>query len=296
MSQNVSPFRKAERKQVRLKIGISGPSGSGKTYSALRLAKGLGGRCAVIDTENGSASLYSHLFEFDTLELVPPFTTEKYLEAIEAASKAEYEVLIIDSISHQWKELLNRKEQLDARGGNSFANWAKVTPEHERFISSLTHSNIHLIATMRSKQDYAIGEGDRGKAKVQKVGLAPVQREGLEYEFTTVFDVAMNHEAEASKDRTGMFRGQIFQISEKTGEQMRDWLNACAAEAERLKARKARLDGVLAARGSSLPKAQELSKKLFDVEKIALLEDLQFEELLVAIPGEGSSGTQATTH
>jgi hypothetical protein len=219
-------FTKAERKKIKLKIAITGPSGAGKTYSALRLAKGLGGKMALIDTENGSASLYSENFEFDTMELGPPFTSQKYIDAINAAVKAGYDVLIIDSITHQWKAdggILSRKEQVDARGGNSFSNWSKFTPEHDKFISVIAHSDIHIIATMRSKQEYSMGEGDKGKTKVQKLGTAPVQREGMEYEFTTVFDVAMNHEAETSKDRTGLFKG-FFQVTERTGEVLRDWL------------------------------------------------------------------------
>jgi tRNA uridine 5-carbamoylmethylation protein Kti12 len=231
-------FKKAQRTKAKLKLAITGPSGSGKTYSALRLAKGLGGKIAVIDTENGSASLYSDRFDFDVLEIRPPFSNDKYIGAIEASVKGGYDVLIIDSLTHQWAGeggLLNKKEQLDARGGNSFANWAKMTPEHEKFKSSILHSNIHVIATMRSKQDYVLSENDKGKQAPKKVGLAPIQRDGLEYEFTTVFDCAMNHEAMTSKDRTGLFGDRAFLITEETGAELSKWLSAAANVPEQSK-------------------------------------------------------------
>ncbi len=224
-------FKKAQRIQAKLKIGLSGPSGSGKTFSALRLANGISNKIAVIDSERKSASLYSDRFDFDVVDLEPPYTTEKYIEAIKAACKAGYEVLIIDSISHAWSGeggILNQKEQLDARGGNSFTNWAKMTPKQERFVSAILHAPIHIICTLRSKQEYIIEQNDKGKQAPRKVGLAPVQREGFEYELTTMFDIAMNHEAETSKDRTGLFVDKITQISEETGKAFVEWLNAGA--------------------------------------------------------------------
>lgn len=225
----MSIFQKAKRTRAKLKLAITGPSGSGKTYSALRLATGLGGKIAFIDTESGSASLYSDRFDFDVVELAPPYTVEKFIECINAAVEAKYDVLIIDSISHQWRGeggILNKKEQLDARGGNSFTNWAKLTPEQERFMGSLLHAPIHTICTMRSKQEYAMVDGGNGKQKIQKLGLAPIQRDGVEYEFTTVLDVAMNHEAEASKDRTGLFVDRMFKIDEQTGKDLKAWLES----------------------------------------------------------------------
>jgi hypothetical protein len=222
-------FKKAQRKKVKIKLGITGPSGSGKTYSALEIATGLGGKIAVIDTENGSASLYSDRFEFDAMELRAPFTTEKYIEAINDAVKAGYDVLIIDSISHAWNGeggILDRKNQVDARGGNSFTSWSKFTPEQEKFISALLQSDIHLIAAIRSKQDYVLSDNGKGKTAPQKIGLAPVQREGMEYELSVVFDVAMNHEAQTSKDRTGLFVDKIFKITQETGKQIKAWLDS----------------------------------------------------------------------
>ncbi len=222
-------FQKAQRKNAKLRIAVTGPSGSGKTYSALRLAKGLGSKIAFIDTENGSASLYSDKFEFDVLELTAPFTTEKYIEAIKFAEKSGYDVLVIDSISHAWNSvggLLEQKSQIDKRGGNSYTNWASITPKQELFITAMTQSSVHLISTMRSKQGYAIETNEKGKSAPKKIGLEAVQREGMEYEFTTVFDVGMTHEASVSKDRTGLFMDKIFQVTEETGRELIAWLSS----------------------------------------------------------------------
>ncbi len=196
------------------------------------MARGLvgkDGKIAVGDSENGSASLYSDKHDFDVIEIKPPYTVDKYLNVIQLAVDGGYDVLLLDSISHQWKGeggILNQKEQIDARGGNSFTNWSKLTPEQERFLSSILHSDIHIISTIRSKQEYIIEQNEKGKQAPRKVGLAPIQRDGMEYEFTTVLDIAMNHEAVASKDRTGLFADKVFTITEKTGQQLIEWLNS----------------------------------------------------------------------
>lgn len=223
----MAAFKKAERKQAKLKIALTGPSGSGKTMSALLLAKGIGKKIALVDTENASASLYADRFEFDTVVLTPPYTIPKYIDAIISAQSAGYDVLIIDSISHAWAGdggLLAKKESLDARGGNSFANWGGISKEHEQFKAILLNCSIHLICTMRSKQDYVLEANEKGKQAPRKVGLAPIQRDGMEYEFTTVFDMAMDHNAQASKDRTSLFDGQIFKPTKETGEALMKWL------------------------------------------------------------------------
>lgn len=226
----MSLFKKAERKQSFLKLAITGPSGSGKSLSALLIARGLvgpTGRIAGIDTENGSLSLYSDRVEFDVLEIEPPFTVYKYAEAIEAAVKAKFDVLVIDSLTHAWAGeggLLDKKESLDSAGrGNGYTNWARITKEHEALKSRILQSNIHVVATMRSKQDYVLVD-EKGKQVPKKVGMAPIQREGMEYEFTTVFDMAMNHSAEVSKDRSGLFDGKVFTPTPETGEALARWL------------------------------------------------------------------------
>lgn len=225
-------FKKAERFLTNPTIAVTGPTGSGKTFSALRMASGIaksmGKRFAVIDAENGSASLYSEYFDFDTLNLTPPFTTEKYIKAISDAEKGGYCALVIDSITHAWAGeggLLEQKAQLDARpGSNHWTNWNPIKAKDLKFKSAYLHSSIpFLIATMRSKMEYAQSE-DGGKKKVQKVGMAPVQSDGIEYEFSVVLDVAMNHECEVSKDRTHLFeKSPIFTITEATGELLVNW-------------------------------------------------------------------------
>ena len=222
-------FQKATRKKVKLKLALTGPSGAGKTYSALVMAKGIGQKIAVIDTENASASLYADVAEFDTVTIDPPYTIAKYVGAIDAAVKAGYDVLVIDSITHAWAGdggLLAKKEAMDVRGGNSFSNWGTITKEQESFKGKLLSADIHMVCTMRSKQDYVLEQNDKGKSTPRKVGLAPIQREGMEYEFTTVLDIAMDHNAAASKDRTGLFDAQIFKIDEKTGKTLKAWLDS----------------------------------------------------------------------
>lgn len=227
-------FKKASRSAAKIKLAITGPSGSGKTFSSLMMAKGLGAKIAVIDTENGSASLYSDKMEFDTLSITPPYSTEKYIQAIDAAVSHGYDCLVIDSITHAWSGeggLLAQKEQIDSRGGNSYTNWAKITQKHEAFMAKILNSPIHLIATMRSKQDYVMSDKN-GKQVPQKVGMAPIQRDGAEYEFTVVFDIAMNHEALASKDRTGLFDSRIFKINEATGKELASWLDSAEKKSQ----------------------------------------------------------------
>src|SRR5581483_8336606 len=221
-------FQKAERRAVKVKLGVTGPSGAGKTFSALRLARGIAGqgKIAFIDTENGSASLYSDRFDFDVINLDPPFTPDKYVEAINAAVTGGYSVVVIDSFSHAWEQVLEKKTAMDARGGNSFTNWGVAGKDLKTILTQNLQSDIHIVAAMRSKTEYSQEKDEKtGKTVVKKLGLAPIMRDGIEYEFSVVFDVAMNHEAATSKDRTGLFSDKLFQITEKTGEQILAWLH-----------------------------------------------------------------------
>lgn len=222
-------FSKAKRESLKLRLAIIGPSGSGKTLSALKIARGLigkEGKIAVVDTENGSAKIYADRYEFDLAEMHAPYTVKKYLEAIKESGDG-YDCLIIDSLSHAWAGeggLLQKKEQLDQRGGNSFTNWSSITKEHEALKSAILHPKTHLICTMRSKQEYVLSEGDNKKTTVKKVGMAPVQREGMEYEFDVCLDLDMSHHAAASKDRTGIFSGIHIIPSEELGVELSNWL------------------------------------------------------------------------
>lgn len=219
-------FTKATRKGSHLKIAITGPAGSGKTFSALRLAKGISnnGNIALIDTENESASLYSTDFDFDVVSVEPPFTIDKLTKPTVAALEANYDVLIIDSASHFWNGILEYKSQLDKRGGNSYTNWNEANKNYDLMIRAILFSKIHVIVCMRSKMEYILEENDRGKQVPKKVGMAPIMRDGVEYEFTTVFDLDIAHQAQVSKDRTMLFGDKIFVITEATGRQLHSWL------------------------------------------------------------------------
>ncbi len=224
-------FRKAERRKAKLRLAITGPAGSGKTYSALTLAQGLGGNIAMIDTENGSGDLYANMCSYDIETLSAPYSVQKYLSAIYEAEKEGYDVLIIDSLSHAWSGeggLLDVHSQLttESRSGNSYAAWGKVMPMHTRLLEAITASTCHIIATMRSKTDYAQILNEKGRTEIRKVGLAPVQRDGVDYEFTVVFDLGMEHTVTVSKDRTGLFDRQVFTITQETGKILKDWLNS----------------------------------------------------------------------
>lgn len=230
-------FTKATRQNIPLKIALAGPSGSGKTYSALRIAKGIGGKIAFLDTENGSASLYSNLAEFDVITISAPFTVQKYLDGIKAAQEEGYTTLIIDSMSHAWAGsggLLEQKAKLDEKpGSNQYANWNKPTAEHEKFKEAILQCPINLIGCMRSKQEYALRQGENGsKGKVEKLGMAPIQREGMEYEFTLFFDIDMTHNALGSKDRTGIYDQKNLMLTEEVGKALVAWRNSGAEPVE----------------------------------------------------------------
>lgn len=218
-------LRKAQKQKAKLKLAVVGPSGSGKTYSSLLIASGMTdwAKIAVIDTENGSADLYDGLGDYNVIQLQSPYTPERYIEAIQAAEKAGMEVIIIDSISHEWDGKGGILEMHGAMPGNSFANWAKFTPRHNRFIEAILQSTCHVICTMRAKQDTVLVEKN-GKQVPEKVGLKAVTREGVEYEFTLVLDINIKHQTTSSKDRTGLFVAEPeFVVTAETGKKLKDW-------------------------------------------------------------------------
>jgi nucleoside-triphosphatase THEP1 len=216
-------LQQADRIRSHIKMALQGPSGSGKTYSALLLARGLTEsweRIAVVDTESGSSNLYSHLGPYKVLQLELPYTPERYIEAIQMCSQ-EADVIIVDSISQCWECLLDFHSKLP---GNSFTNWARVTPRHQAFVNAILHVPSHVICTMRTKQDYVLNEKN-GKQVPEKVGLKAVQRDGIDYDFTLVFDLDLKHFVRASKDRTGLFmdRMEDFVIDESIGQKILKW-------------------------------------------------------------------------
>lgn len=222
-------LRKAERKQAKLRIGLTGPSGSGKTYSALLLAYGITGdwsKIALIDTENGSGELYADLGPYNVITLTAPYTPERYIAAIEAAEQAGMEVIIIDSASHEWEGkggILELVDQVAAAKfkGNSWAAWSELTPRHQKFIEKITTSPTHIIVTTRAKTDTTMTD----EGKVKKLGTKEIQREGFEYELTINFTLDRDlHLATASKDRTGLFIDRDpFLITPEIGKELMEW-------------------------------------------------------------------------
>jgi hypothetical protein len=230
----VAQLRKAERKQAKMRVGITAPSGGGKTYSALLMARGLAtswDKVALIDTENGSGELYAHLGAYNVLTLDAPFTPERYIEAIRACEKAGIEVIVVDSSTHEWDGPGGCLEIKDSLGGK-YQDWAKVTPRHQKFLNALLQSCCDIVTTTRRKQDYEMTKDSNGKVTVEKVGLREVQRDGYEYELTLNFELDIRHNAIASKDRTGLFMDKpAFVITEETGRALKVWCESGAPAA-----------------------------------------------------------------
>lgn len=244
-------IKKAKREQVPMKIGMSGPAGSGKTMSSLRLAYGITkakfpnlpdediwGKICVIDTENGSGSLYVgfqrnnfRIGNYNTIDLMPPYEPQVFIDAIHMAEDNGMYVIIIDSLSHAWAGqggALDQQGAIAARSGNSYTAWRTVTPQHNKLVDAMLQSPCHVIANMRAKMEYQQTKNENGKSQVKAVGMGVVMRDGIEYEFTVAFMLDYEHVANATKDRTGMFDGKYFVIDENTGKQMFEWLSGGA--------------------------------------------------------------------
>lgn len=228
-------FKPAQRKNAKLRLALAGPTGSGKTFGALLLAKGIGGRIAVADTENSSAELYDDLVEFEHANLQPPYTPEKFISAIKAAEKAGFDTLIIDSITHEWSGVGGCLELVDKIAKTSFNNnswgaWSEVTPRHRKFIDAMLQSSINIIVTLRSKMETVQVNAGNNKKKVEKVGMKAEQRDGIEYEFTTVLDLTHDNYAVSTKDRTRLF-AEARPLCENDGILLKEWLISGSADA-----------------------------------------------------------------
>ncbi|MEW6234726.1 MAG: ATP-binding protein [Candidatus Omnitrophota bacterium] len=225
-------FKKAEKKNAKIRMAFIGPSGSGKTYSALRVASGMGGRIAFIDTERGRGSLYADKFNYEYVAMEPPYSLEKYIEYLKAAEEAGFNILIIDSLSHAWageggllEFVDNVKKSGAGKNRNEFSAWADATPKQNRMIDVLMGSQCHVLATMRTKTAYEMEEKNGKKVPV-KIGLAPIQRDGVEYEFTLVADLSIDgHLASFSKDNTSLFDNQRLVPDETMGQKLIGWIN-----------------------------------------------------------------------
>jgi nucleoside-triphosphatase THEP1 len=227
----VAGFKKATKAAAKLRLGLVGPAGSGKTYTALRVAKGLGGKIAVIDTERGSASLYAgeRGIDFDVIEL-ETYEVQKFVDGIKAAVDGGYSVLVIDSLSHAWAGKGGILEFVDNagkrnQGGGNFGAWREATPQHNRLVDAILGAPLHLICTLRSKVEYVV-ENVGGRNQVRKVGLQPVQRDGLEYEFTVVGDVTQDHDLVVTKTRAAFLKDAVIrEAGEDLGQQLAAWLS-----------------------------------------------------------------------
>lgn len=223
----MTQLRKAARKKAKIRLGLSAPSGAGKTYSSLLIARGLASswdKVAIIDTENNSADLYENLGDYNVISLSAPFSPERYIEAIKTCEDAGMEVIIIDSISHEWEGKGGILEIHTNMSGNSFTNWATLTPRHNAFIAAILQSKCHMITTVRRKQDYEMTKDSNGKVKVEKAGLKEITRENWEYELTINLELDIKHNAIASKDRTQLFADKPhFTPTIETGKMILDW-------------------------------------------------------------------------
>jgi hypothetical protein len=217
-------FQKATKQQSKLRLAIFGPSGSGKTFSALRIATGLGGKIALVDTERGSASKYADRFAFDVLDL-PKFDIATYVEAIKAAS--EYDVLVIDSLTHGWQELLQEVEKIarSRYGGNTWSAWSDGTPLQRKLVDAILSFPGHIIATMRSKTEWTTSTNGKGRTVPVRVGLAPEQGKGIEYEFDILMELNTEHSGAIIKDRTGKYQDAVIELpGEQFGQELNVWL------------------------------------------------------------------------
>jgi|WetSurSiteA1Bulk_404760.scaffolds.fasta_scaffold00445_6 hypothetical protein len=291
-------LKKAQRSQAYIKVGISAPSGGGKTVSALLLGYGLlkeahpdwtnaevWAHIAVIDTENGSGELYvnsnisgTKIGEYNAITLTAPFEADKYTQAIDLCQEAGMEVCIIDSATHLWSGeggLLEQQSNAAKRTGNSYTAWRDITPQHNRFVESMLQSPMHVIATMRAKQEYVQEKDEKaGKSIVRKLGMEPEQRKGMEYEFTIFFEIDAEHVAKGTKDRTSMFDQRYFTITPKTGQEIMKWLAGSTEEPTKVIAESHKADPAKAKENVN-NQIIELCKKLGGSKNDALMEVLK---------------------
>ena len=222
-------FTKATKAAAKLRAAVFGPSGAGKTFTSLRLATGIGGRIALIDSERRTASKYADRFEFDVCDLGSgQHGISNYVSAIRAAGAAGYDVLIIDSLTHAWQELLTEIDAIaKARyHGNTWSAWSDGTPKQRALVDAILDFPGHVIATMRSKTEWTTDTNAKGKAAPRRVGLTPEQGKGIEYEFDMLFELSVEHILTVIKDRSGKFQDQVVSDpDEALGRSMAAWLD-----------------------------------------------------------------------
>lgn len=255
-------FKKATKKQAKLRLALSGPAGSGKTYTALAVATGLGERVAVIDTEHGSASKYSREFNFDTDEM-SSYEPQEYVKRIQEAEREGYDVLVIDSLSHAWFAKGGALEQVDrvadrSRSKNKFNAWRDVTPIQNQLVEAIISCKCHVIATMRTKMSYEVTENEFGKKAPTKLGLAPIQRDGMEYEFDVWGELDQENKMVISKTRCSALSGKVIP---KPGAEfsvvLKEWLNDGSPVSDDPKPQ--------ASHGSGIPPVEHVASEIIDL-------------------------------
>jgi hypothetical protein len=237
-------FKKAKREKLKALVSMTGASGSGKTFSSLLLAKGIiegmfpdldptsdefWEKIGVIDSEHNRSKIYANVEkggyyfgEFLHMNLEKPYTVQKYIKGIKEAEEAGIEALIIDSTSHAWKELLGEQKEL----GGRYQDWKEPDKKYQDFVEVLSHTDLHIISTMRAKQQYALEESGTGKLGVSKLGTQPIQRDDFEFEFLLGFMFDSSHNAKTTKDNTPLFEEMgTFKITPEHGKMLYEWLD-----------------------------------------------------------------------
>jgi len=229
-------FRKAVKRDAKLRLAVCGPSGSGKTYTLLKLATELGGPIAAVDTERGSASKYADIFEFDVMEL-GSYDPRALISIIDTAAANRYQVLCIDSLSHFWMGKDGELDQVDRAARrmqtpNSFAAWKQVTPIHNALIDKIISAPLHVLISLRSKTEWVLERDDKsGKTAPRKVGLAPVMRDGIEYEFDVCGDMDQENTLVITKSRCPRLAGGVFpQPGKELAEVLKEWLGGAPVD------------------------------------------------------------------
>lgn len=227
----------AKREKINVKVALMSPSGGGKTFSALRLAEGMreeikkqtgkDARTLLVNSEGARGRYYADQFTYDIVDLEAPYNPELYTDVINYAVSEGYDILVLDSTSPEWEGKGGCLE-LQQQAGGKYQDWGKISPRHDKFIDTLALSPIHIIATMKGKDQYEVDKDDRGKVSVKKLGVGAKQREGFEYNFTCTFMIDRDsHMAKCEKDNTHIFEREGDTIlSEEFGSKLIKWANS----------------------------------------------------------------------